>query len=158
MLDIGQWMICWVFVFVFVYHTILKWEYYQSGARGSTHLIWCWISVNGWYVGYRVTDDVHYLSKGMEPLSPSISQGVGKALPTLQEGELFKLNIFSISHKVWVKNVGHRLSADVLKIFLKYFKSMSKTIAKIFLNCVVKFWKYFPRIFLRFIWNNLKVF
>ena len=51
---------------------------------------------------YRVTDDGYYLSKGMEPLSPSISQGVGKALPTLQEVELFKPNILSISHEVLV--------------------------------------------------------
>ena len=61
---------------------------------GNIRRIWCWISSDGWYVGYRVTDDSHYLSKGMEPLSPSISWASERHFP-LCKGEWFKIVFFS---------------------------------------------------------------
>ena len=142
-----------VFVFIFVFVNDIR----LSGAGGNIRLIWCWISVNGWYVGlsgnrWRPLS----VKRGTEPLSPSISQGVGKALTTLQE--IFKLNILSISQNLyfwsqWSFNGNCQSQVNgrcVTGFQLKYFSCIYKICLKELTNM--------SHIFSKYVSKNLQIF
>ena len=100
----------------------------SGGCGGNIRRIWCWISSDGWYVGYRVTDDSHYLSKGMEPLSPSISWASDKHFP-LCKGGMIQNSFFLL--KIPRRNVGHKLSAAVSEDLNWVFPSLLVKLIKI---------------------------